>query len=172
LLDRYSTLIALGGGVIGDLAGFVAATYMRGIQLVHVPTTLLAMVDSSIGGKTGVNHAGAKNLVGAFYQPALTVADVRTLATLPERELRSGLAEVIKTAVIGDAALFEFLEQHLPAVLRRDTAALVEVISRCAAFKARVVRATEACTSKARTRNFDITHAHGVRSPAGSGVFT
>ena len=166
-LDRYSTLIALGGGVIGDLAGFVAATYMRGIQLVHVPTTLLAMVDSSIGGKTGVNHAGAKNLVGAFYQPALTVADVRTLATLPERELRSGLAEVIKTAVIGDAALFEFLEQHLPAVLRRDTAALVEVISRCAAFKARVVEVDERERSERRILNYGHTIGHAVEAAAG-----
>src|SRR5256712_7897805 len=115
-LDRYSPLIALGGGVIGDLAGFVAATNMRGIQLIHVPTTLLAMVDSSIGGKTGVNHARVKNLVGAFYQPALTVADRRMLDTLPERELRSALTEVIQTAGIGDPALVMFLERHLPGV--------------------------------------------------------
>src|SRR3989442_1423370 len=138
-IDRASTLIAVGGGVIGDLGGFVAATYMRGIRLVQVPTSLLAMVDSGIGGKTGVNHAGVKNLVGAFYQPALTVADVRLLSTLPDRELRSGLAEVIKTAVIGDATPFAPLEQHLPAILRKETGVLGEIIARCPAFKARVV---------------------------------
>jgi 3-dehydroquinate synthase len=171
-IDRASTLIALGGGVIGDLGGFVAATYMRGIRLVQVPTTLLAMVDSSIGGKTGVNHAGAKNLVGAFYQPALTVADVRVLATLPDRELRSGLAEVIKTAVIGDASLFDHLEQHLPAVLRRETAALVEIISRCAVFKARVVEADEREQSERRILNYGHTIGHAVEAAAGFGRLT
>ncbi len=171
-VDRASTLIALGGGVIGDLGGFVAATYMRGIRLVQVPTTLLAMVDSSIGGKTGVNHAGAKNLVGAFYQPALTVADVRLLATLPDRELRSGLAEVIKTAVIGDASLFDHLEQHLPAVLRRETAALVEIISRCAVFKARVVEADEREQSERRILNYGHTIGHAVEAAAGFGRLT
>ncbi len=166
-IDRSGTLIALGGGVVGDLGGFVAATYMRGIRLAQVPTTLLAMVDSSIGGKTGVNHAGAKNLVGAFYQPVVTVADVRMLVTLPDRELRSGLAEVIKTAVIGDAVLFDYLEQHLTAVLRRDTAALVEVISRCAAFKARVVEADEREHSERRILNYGHTIGHAVEAAAG-----
>ncbi len=166
-IDRYGTLIALGGGVIGDLGGFVAATYMRGIRLVQVPTTLLAMVDSSIGGKTAVNHARAKNLIGAFYQPALTVADVRMLTTLPDRELRSGLAEVIKTAVIGDASLFEYLEQQLPAVLRRDTGVLVEVISRCAAFKARVVEADEREQSERRILNYGHTIGHAIEAAAG-----
>lgn len=166
-IDRYGTLIALGGGVVGDLGGFVAATYMRGIRLAQVPTTLLAMVDSSIGGKTGVNHAGVKNLVGAFYQPVVTVADVRMLGTLPERELRSGLAEVIKTAVIGDAVLFDYLEQHLTAVLRRDMAALVEVISRCAAFKARVVEADEREQSERRILNYGHTIGHAVEAAAG-----
>jgi shikimate kinase/3-dehydroquinate synthase len=166
-VDRSSTLIAFGGGVVGDLGGFVAATYMRGIRLVQAPTTLLAMVDSSIGGKTGVNLAGVKNLIGAFCQPALTVADVRMLATLPDRELRSGLAEVIKTAVIGDAALFEFLEHHLPAVLRRETDAFVEVISRCAAFKARVVEADEREQSERRILNYGHTIGHAVEAAAG-----
>ncbi len=166
-IDRSGTMVALGGGVIGDLGGFVAATYMRGIRLVHVPTTLLAMVDSSIGGKTGVNHVRVKNLVGAFYQPALTIADVRMLATLPDRELRSGLAEVIKTAVIGDAALFEYLEQQLPAVLRRDPAALVEVIARCAGFKARVVEADEREQSERRILNYGHTIGHAVEAAAG-----
>jgi 3-dehydroquinate synthase len=160
-------VLALGGGVVGDLGGFVAATYMRGIRLIQVPTTLLAMVDSAIGGKTGVNHAGAKNLVGAFYQPALTVADVQWLVTLPERELRSGLAEVIKTAVIGDAGLFDYLEQHLPAVLRRDTAALVDVIARCAAFKARVVEADEREQSERRILNYGHTIGHAVEAATG-----
>ncbi len=165
--DRASTLIAVGGGVIGDLGGFVAATYMRGIRLVQVPTSLLAMVDSSIGGKTGVNHAGVKNLVGAFYQPALTVADVRVLSTLPDRELRSGLAEVIKTAVIGDATLFDHLEQHLPAILRKETGVLVEIIARCAAFKARVVEADEREQSERRILNYGHTIGHAVEAAAG-----
>lgn len=171
-IDRAASLIALGGGVIGDLAGFVAATYMRGIRLVQVPTTLLAMVDSSIGGKTGVNHAGAKNLVGAFYEPALTVADVRMLATLPDRELRSGLAEVIKTAVIGDAVLFDHLEQHLPAVLRKDPGTLVEIIARCAAFKARVVEADEREQSERKILNYGHTIGHAVEAAMGFGRLT
>lgn len=166
-LDRASTLTTLGGGVVGDLGGFVAATYMRGIRLVHIPTTLLAMVDSSIGGKTGVNHAGVKNLIGVFYQPALTVADVRMLATLPEREMRSGMAEVIKTAVIGDAALFDYLEQHLSAVLRRETGALVEVVARCAAFKARVVEADEREQQERRILNYGHTIGHAVEAATG-----
>jgi len=171
-MDRYGTLIALGGGVIGDLGGFVAATYMRGIHLVQAPTTLLAMVDSGIGGKTGVNHAGVKNLVGAFYQPVATVADVRMLATLPDRELRSGLAEVIKTAMIGDASLFEYLEQHLASVLRRESAALVEIVSRCAAFKARVVEADEREHSERRMLNYGHTIGHAVEAAAGFGRLT
>lgn len=170
--DRHATVIALGGGVVGDLAGFVAATYMRGIRLVHVPTTLLAMVDSSIGGKTGVNHAGVKNLVGALYQPAAVVADTRMLATLPERELRSGLAEVIKTAVIGDAALFAYLEEHLGAVLRREPGPLVEIIARCAAFKARVVEADETEQGERRILNYGHTIGHAVEAAAGLGRLT
>jgi len=166
-LDRHSTLLAVGGGVVGDLGGFVAATYMRGIRLVHVPTTLLAMVDSSIGGKTGVNHAGVKNLVGAFYQPSAVIADVRTLQTLPERELRSGLAEVVKTAVVGDSDLFEFLEDNLAAVLRREPEALIEVISRCAAFKARVVEADEAERAERQILNYGHTLGHAVEAAAG-----
>lgn len=160
--DRHSTVLALGGGVVGDLAGFVAATYMRGVRFVQVPTTLLAMVDSSIGGKTGVNHAGVKNLVGAFHQPGTVVADVRLLSTLPDRELRSGLAEIIKTAVIGDAVLFEYLEQHLSAILRRDTEPLIEVVARCAAFKARVVEADETEQGERRILNYGHTIGHAV----------
>lgn len=165
--DRSSTVISLGGGVVGDVAGFVAASYMRGVRLVQVPTTLLAMVDSSIGGKTGVNHAGVKNLIGVFYQPAAVVADVRPLATLPEREMRSGLAEVIKTAVIGDAALFEYLERHLSEVVRRETGALIEVITRCAAFKARVVEADETEQGERRILNYGHSIGHAVEAAAG-----
>ncbi len=165
--DRTGTLIALGGGVIGDLGGFVASTYMRGIRIVHVPTTLLAMVDSSIGGKTGVNHARVKNLIGAFYQPAEVLADVRVLDTLPDRELRSGLAEVIKTATIGDRELFEFLEQHLSAVLRRDREALGEVIIRCVRFKARIVEADEREWGERQILNYGHTIGHAVEAASG-----
>lgn len=165
--DRQTTLITLGGGVVGDLGGFVASTYMRGIRLVHVPTTLLAMVDSSIGGKTGVNHAGAKNLVGAFYQPVAVIADVRHLQTLPDRELRSGLAEVIKAAVIGDATLFAFLEEHLTAVLRRESGPLVETIGRAAAFKARIVEADVLERAERQILNYGHTIGHAVEAAAG-----
>ncbi len=170
--DRSSTLIGVGGGVVGDLGGFVAATYMRGIRLIHVPTTLLAMVDSSIGGKTGVNHAGVKNLIGAFYQPTEVLADVRLLATLPDRELRSGLAEAIKTAMIGDAQLFDYLERYLEAILHRDTRPLVEVVSRCVAFKARIVETDERDARERQMLNYGHTIAHAVEAAAGFGRYT
>lgn len=170
--DRNSTIVALGGGVVGDVAGFVAATYMRGIRLVQVPTTLLAMVDSSIGGKTGVNHAGVKNLVGAFYQPAEVLADVRLLSTLPVRELRSGLAEVIKTAVIGDPFLFEFLERELDAVLSRDPRALSEVITHCAAYKARIVELDERERRQRMVLNYGHTIGHALEAASGLGRLT
>src|SRR6202171_5126740 len=122
--DRKSLIVAVGGGVVGDVAGFVAASYLRGVALVHVPTTLVAQVDSSIGGKTGVNLPEGKNLVGAFYAPQCVLADPETLRTLPPREYRSGLYEVIKYGVIGDPGLFSFLEKHVDRLLRRDQAAL------------------------------------------------
>jgi len=170
--DRSSTLVTLGGGVVGDLGGFVAATYMRGIRLVHVPTTLLAMVDSSIGGKTGVNHAGVKNLIGTFYQPAEVLADVRLLATLPDRELRSGLAEAIKTAMIGDSQLFAYLEDHLEAILHRDSGPLVEVVTRCVAFKTRIIETDERDTRERQVLNYGHTLGHAVEAAAGFGRYT
>jgi 3-dehydroquinate synthase len=165
--DRNSTLVALGGGVVGDLGGFVAASYMRGIRLVQVPTTLLAMVDSSIGGKTGVNHAGVKNLVGAFHQPSEVLADVRLLSTLPAREMRSGMAEVIKTAVIGDPGLFEYLEREVENVLNREPRALVEVITHCAAYKARIVELDERERRQRMVLNYGHTIGHAVEAAAG-----
>src|SRR5438876_8117849 len=123
-LERKSFVVALGGGVVGDLAGFVAATYLRGIDFVQVPTTLLAQVDSSVGGKVGVNLKAGKNLVGAFYQPKLVLCDLDTLETLPEREFRAGLAEVIKYGIIADSALFEQLERQMAGVLKKDRAIL------------------------------------------------
>src|SRR5580658_5302144 len=129
-LERASFIVALGGGVVGDLAGFVAAAYLRGLALVQVPTTLLAQVDSSVGGKTGVNLRAGKNLVGAFYQPRLVLCDSDTLKTLPEREYVSGLAEVIKYGVIYDAILFAQLERNLPKLLQRDPATLRDVVAR------------------------------------------
>jgi 3-dehydroquinate synthase len=165
--DRHTTLLTFGGGVVGDLGGFVASAYMRGLRLIHIPTTLLAMVDSSIGGKTGVNHAAVKNLVGAFYQPAAVISDVRTLGSLPNRELRSGLAEVIKAAVIGDATLFAFLEEHLEAILRREAGPLVEAIVRAASFKARVVAADVLERAERQILNYGHTIGHAVEAAAG-----
>jgi 3-dehydroquinate synthase len=142
-LERKSFIVALGGGVVGDLAGFLAATYLRGIAFVQVPTTLLAQVDSSVGGKVGVNLKAGKNLVGAFYQPRLVLCDLDTLAALPKREFCAGLAEVIKYGIIYDAALFERLERDLPKLLQRDPKTLAAVVARCCEIKADVVRQDE-----------------------------
>jgi 3-dehydroquinate synthase len=136
---RDCTVVALGGGVVGDMAGFAAACYQRGVAYVQVPTTLLAQVDSSVGGKTGVNHPGGKNLIGAFHQPSAVLADTDTLKTLPVRELRAGLAEVIKCGLIGDAALFAWLEQNIEKVLAHDSGALTHVIRRSCELKANIV---------------------------------
>lgn len=140
-LDRGSTIIALGGGSVGDLAGFAASIYMRGIKIVQIPTTLLAMVDSSIGGKTAINHSRGKNLVGSFWQPSLVLVDPVFLETLPEREIRSGLAEVIKYGVISDLELFKLLESKSPDSLTADD--MVEIVAHCAATKARYVEQDE-----------------------------
>ncbi len=148
--DRNSGIVAVGGGVVGDVAGFAAATFMRGIRFVQVPTTLLAQVDSSIGGKTGVNHPKAKNLVGAFHQPTAVWTDVSTLLTLPERELRSGLAEVIKYAIIADRDLFALIEKTGSSFSEASSDTLVDVVSRCCSIKARIVEQDE--------------REHGVRS--------
>src|SRR4051794_27785837 len=132
---RDCTVVALGGGVVGDMAGFAAACYQRGVSFVQVPTTLLSQVDSSVGGKTGVNHPGGKNLIGAFHQPVLVLADTRTLRSLPPRELRAGLAEVIKYGLICDAPFFGWLESHIEDLLAGDPAALTHAIHRSCAIK-------------------------------------
>jgi len=165
-LARDSGLVALGGGVIGDLTGFVAATFYRGIAFVQAPTTLLAMVDAAIGGKTGVDHRKAKNAIGAFHQPRLVLVDPLTLASLPERELRAGLAEVIKYGVLDDAELFAFLEQNVPQLLAKDSAALSHVIERCAAIKARIVSQDEREQGGGPRAllNFGHTFAHAVEA--------
>jgi 3-dehydroquinate synthase len=141
--DRSSTVVALGGGAVGDLSGFVAATYMRGMNFVQVPTTLLAQVDASIGGKTAIDHPRAKNLIGAFHQPRLVLVDPAVLGTLPEREFRSGLAEVIKHGIVLDAAYFRDLEQSIPALLARDLPTLERVVAGSCRLKAQVVERDE-----------------------------
>jgi 3-dehydroquinate synthase len=165
--DRRSPIIALGGGVIGDLAGFVAATYLRGVPFIQVPTTLLAQVDSSVGGKTAVNHPLGKNLIGAFYQPQLVMIDPLVLDTLPERELKAGLAEVVKYGIIADAAFFAYLTRNTAAILSRDPAALTAVISRCCQLKADVVAQDERETSVRMLLNFGHTIAHAVEGVGG-----
>ena len=142
-LPRDGVLVALGGGVIGDLAGFCAALYQRGIDFVQIPTTLLAQVDSSVGGKTGVNHARGKNMIGAFHQPRAVIADTDTLRSLPPRELAAGVAEVIKCGLLGDAALFARLERDLEPLLALDAEVLADAIERCCNLKARIVAADE-----------------------------
>jgi len=162
--DRRSLIVAVGGGVIGDVAGFVAASYLRGVSLVQVPTTVVAQVDSSIGGKTGVNLPEGKNLVGAFYPPKLILTDPMVLRTLPEREFRGGLAEVIKHSVIADAGMFEYLEENVSKALRRDRAALEFLIPRNAAIKARVVSRDERESGLREILNFGHTFAHALES--------
>ena len=171
-LDRGSAILALGGGVIGDLAGFVAATLFRGIAFVNLPTTLLAQVDSSIGGKTGVNLPEGKNLVGAFHQPQLVVADVLTLHTLPEREFRSGLAEVVKHAMIADQELFRTLEEAADRILARDPAVLQTIVARNCAIKARVVEVDEREGGLRAILNFGHTVGHALESALGYGSIT
>jgi 3-dehydroquinate synthase len=160
--DRRSLVIAVGGGVVGDVAGFVAASYLRGVALVQVPTTVVAQVDSAIGGKTGVNLPEGKNLIGAFYPPNLVLVDPQVLSTLPAREFRSGLAEVIKYGVIADARLFAFLEQNMARILARDHRALEHVIRRSIEIKARVVSRDERESGLREILNFGHTFAHAL----------
>lgn len=162
--ERDSCLAALGGGVVGDLAGFAAATFLRGIPYIQLPTTLLAQVDSSVGGKTGVNHREGKNLIGAFYQPRLVLIDVGVLKSLPPRELRAGMAEVIKYGIIEDAALFSLLEEKMEALLALDRGLLAEVIARSCAIKARVVEKDEREEDYRSVLNFGHTVGHALES--------
>jgi len=162
--DRRAVVVAVGGGVVGDVAGFAAATYLRGVRLIHVPTTVVAQVDSAIGGKTGVDLPEGKNLVGAFYPPKAVIADPGLLATLPHREYHSGLYEVVKYGVIADPALFDFLERRMPAVLRRDPGALDWIIPRCMAIKARVVSADEREGGLRQILNFGHTLGHALEA--------
>ena len=165
--ERKSCILALGGGVVGDLAGFAAATYLRGIPYVQVPTTLLAQVDSSVGGKTAVNHQSGKNLIGAFYQPRLVLIDVEVLRSLPRRELVAGLAEVIKYGIIEDPALFHLLEQEIKRLTGLDRELLIEVIARCCAIKARVVEKDERDEDYRAVLNFGHTIGHALEAVTG-----
>ena len=165
--DRRAILVAAGGGVVGDVAGFVAAAYLRGVGIVHLPTTLVAQVDSAIGGKTGVNLPEGKNLVGAFYSPRLVLADPLTLSTLPLREFRSGVYEVIKYGVIGDERLFAFLEKSVEALVHREKKALDYVIPRCIQAKARVVSHDEREAGLREILNFGHTFAHAFETATG-----
>ncbi len=163
-IERSGAVVALGGGVVGDLTGFAAATYLRGVPCVQVPTTLLAQVDSAIGGKTGINHVAGKNLIGAFAQPRFVLADVETLRTLPRREFTAGLAEVIKYGAILDPELFDLLEAQLPAVLRLDREILVRIVRTCCQLKALVVGEDETESGYRAVLNFGHTVAHGLES--------
>jgi 3-dehydroquinate synthase len=169
--DRHSLLVAVGGGVVGDVAGFVAASYLRGVGLVHVPTTLVAQVDSAIGGKTGVNLPEGKNLVGSFYPPRLVLTDPLLLRTLPPREYRAGLAEVIKYGVIADKGLFVYLEGNLDRILERSRRELEFVIARCAGIKARVVSRDERDAGVREILNYGHTFGHALESITGYGRF-
>ncbi len=170
-LDRQSFVVALGGGVVGDLAGYVAASFLRGIHLVQVPTSLLAMVDSSVGGKTGINLPQGKNLVGAFHQPVLVLTDADTLKTLPRREYISGLAEVVKYGVIRDAAFFAELEKHSAALTASDPGVLESVIARCCEIKADVVHLDEREGGLRAILNFGHTLGHAIEQATGYGLF-
>jgi 3-dehydroquinate synthase len=171
-LDRRSPVIALGGGVIGDLAGFVAATFMRGLPYIQIPTSLLAQVDSSVGGKVAVNLPEAKNMIGAFYQPRLVVSDVRLLQTLPSREFRAGLAEVVKYGVIADKAFFEWLEGNLVRILRQDEEVLISLVRTSCHIKATVVEADERDEGLRAILNFGHTVGHALEAATGYRQYT
>lgn len=169
--ERSTTLIALGGGVVGDMTGFAAATYQRGVPFIQIPTTLLSQVDSSVGGKTAINHPLGKNMIGAFYQPKLVLADTSVLDTLPDRELKAGLAEVIKYGLIRDLPFFEWLEDNLERVLARDRDALAYVIERSCRNKAEVVVADETEQGERATLNLGHTFGHAIETGLGYGVW-
>jgi len=172
-IDRQTPVLALGGGVIGDLAGFAAATLLRGLPLVQLPTSLLAQVDASVGGKTAINHETGKNLIGAFYQPRLVCADPETLDTLPMDEYTSGMAEVVKHALIGDVALLDFLDDHLvPVFSRRNREAITRTIEQAVQVKAEVVAADEREAGRRAVLNFGHTFAHAIERVAGYGTFS
>ncbi|HUQ24472.1 MAG TPA: 3-dehydroquinate synthase [Burkholderiales bacterium] len=168
---RDTLIVALGGGVVGDLAGFAAATYQRGIDFVQVPTTLLAQVDSSVGGKTAINHELGKNMIGAFHQPRAVISDVTTLDTLPDRELRAGLAEVIKHGFALDASFVDWLESNVEKILGRDREALVHAVRRSCELKARVVAADEREAGERALLNFGHTFGHAIETGAGYGAW-
>jgi 3-dehydroquinate synthase len=170
-LERKSFVVALGGGVVGDLAGFVAATYLRGVPFVQVPTTLLAQVDSSVGGKVGVNLKAGKNLVGAFHQPRLVLCDQDALKTLPHREFRAGLAEVIKYGIIYDIPFFRVLEKNIGKLLKLQPKLLAEVVARCCEIKAEVVGQDETETGLRAILNFGHTIGHAIENTAGYGKY-
>jgi 3-dehydroquinate synthase len=169
--DRKTTLIALGGGVVGDMTGFAAATYQRGVPFIQVPTTLLAQVDSSVGGKTGVNHPLGKNMIGAFHQPQCVIIDTDTLSTLPDKELSAGLAEVIKYGLIDDVEFFAWLEQNLDKLMQRDPQALAYAIERSCTNKAKVVAADEREAGSRALLNLGHTFGHAIETGAGYGVW-
>lgn len=167
--DRDTTLVALGGGVIGDLTGFAAATYQRGVDIIQIPTTLLAQVDSSVGGKTGVNHPAGKNMIGAFHQPRCVLADTRVIGTLPEREFRAGLAEVIKYGLIADAEFIVWLESNMAALRNRSPEALEFAIERCCRLKAQIVMADERERGLRALLNLGHTFGHAIEAAQGYG---
>jgi 3-dehydroquinate synthase len=170
--DRQTVMVALGGGVIGDLTGYIAATYVRGVQFIQVPTTLLAQVDSSVGGKTAVNHPLGKNMIGVFYQPRLVVVDLETLKSLPEKEYKAGIAEIIKYGVIEDARLFEFLERQFQNILSQDSKALEHIIATSCAIKAGVVEKDERESHYRMVLNFGHTIGHAIESLTGYSTYS
>ena len=169
--ERNTTLIALGGGVIGDLTGYAAATYLRGVPFIQIPTTLLSQVDSSVGGKTGINHPKGKNMIGAFYQPQLVLIDTNTLHTLPQRELSAGVAEVIKYGLIRDAAFFDWLEKHMSLLMALDEAVVCEAVYRSCNNKADVVAADEKEAGERALLNLGHTFGHAIENAMGYGVW-
>ena len=169
--ERSTVFIALGGGVIGDMTGFAAASFLRGADFIQVPTTLLSQVDSSVGGKTGVNHPMGKNLIGAFHQPIGVIIDTQTLETLPDREYAAGMAEVVKYGLIADANFFDYLIGHTEALVRRDEALLADVIARCCAIKADVVKRDEREGGVRAILNFGHTFGHAIEKEQGFGVW-